>query len=129
MKYAESFKDLLVYQKAREVAKEVFKITQSFPKEEMYSLTDQVRRSSRSIGAQIAEAWGKRRYEKHFISKLTDADAEQLETQHWIEVAEDCNYVVHAQVLQIINKLSEIGRMLNSMMKKAKQFCGEVTDL
>ncbi len=57
MKYAESFKDLLVYQKAREVAKEVFKITQSFPKEEMYSLTDQVRRSSRSIGAQIAEAW------------------------------------------------------------------------
>lgn len=128
MKYAESFKDLLVYQKAREVAKEVFKITQSFPKEEMYSLTDQVRRSSRSIGAQIAEAWGKRRYEKHFISKLTDADAEQLETQHWIEVAEDCNYVVHAQVLQIINKLSEIGRMLNSMMKKAKQFCGEVPD-
>jgi four helix bundle protein len=128
MKHAESFKDLLVYQKAREVAKEVFKITQSFPKEEMYSLTDQVRRSSRSIGAQIAEAWGKRRYEKHFISKLTDADAEQLETQHWIEVAEDCNYVVHAQVLQIINKLSEIGRMLNSMMKKAKQFCGKVTD-
>jgi len=128
MKHAESFKDLLVYQKAREVAKEVFKITQSFPKEEMYSLTDQVRRSSRSIGAQIAEAWGKRRYEKYFISKLTDADAEQLETQHWIEVAEDCNYVVHAQVLQIINKLSEIGRMLNSMMKKAKQFCGDLTD-
>ena len=128
MKHAESFKDLVVYQKARGVAKEVFKITKSFPKEEMYSLTDQVRRSSRSIGAQIAEAWGKRRYEKHFISKLTDADSEQLETQHWIEVAEDCNYVVHAQVLQIINKLSEIGRMPNSMMRKAKQFCGEGTD-
>ncbi len=75
MKHAESFKDLVVYQKAREVAREVFKITQSFPKEEMYSLTDQVRRSSRSIGAQIAEAWGKRRYEKHFISKMTDAYA------------------------------------------------------
>ena len=128
MKHAESFKDLLVYQKAREVAKEVFKITQSFPKEEMYSLTDQVRRSSRSIGAQIAEAWGKRRYEKHFISKLTDADAEQLETQHWIEVAEDCNYVIHAQALQIISKCSEIGRMLNSMIKKAEQFCGKATD-
>ena len=128
MKHAESFKDLVVYQKARGVAEEVFKITKSFPKEEMYSLTDQVRRSSRSIGAQIAEAWGKRRYEKHFISKLTDADAEQLETQHWIEIAENCNYVVHAQVLQIINKLSEIGRMLNSMMRKAKQFCGEETD-
>jgi len=128
MKHAESFKDLVVYQKARGIAKEVFKITKSFPKEEMYSLTDQARRSSRSIGAQIAEAWGKRRYEKHFISKLTDADSEQLETQRWIEVAEDCNYVVHAQVLQIINKLSEIGRMLNSMMKKAKQFCGERPD-
>ena len=128
LKHAESFKDLIVYQKSREVAKEVFTITQSFPKEEMYSLTDQVRRSSRSIGAQIAEAWGKRRYEKHFISKLTDADAEQLETQHWIEVAEDCNYIVHDQVLQVINKLSEIGRMLNSMMRKAKQFCGEITD-
>jgi four helix bundle protein len=119
---------LVVYQKARGIAKEVFKITKSFPKEEMYSLTDQVRRSSRSIGAQIAEAWGKRRYEKHFISKLTDADSEQLETQHWIEVAEDCNYVVHAQVLRIIIKLSEIGRMLNSMMKKSKQFCGERPD-
>lgn len=128
MKHAQSFKDLVVYQKARGIAKEVFKITQSFPKEEMYSLTDQVRRSSRSIGAQIAEAWGKRRYEKHFISKLTDADAEQLETQHWIEVAEDCNYVIHAQALQIISKCSEIGRMLNSMIKKAEQFCGKATD-
>lgn len=59
----------------------------------MYSLTDQVRRSSRSVGAQIAESWGKRRYEKHFISKLTDADGEQLETQHWIEVALDCGYI------------------------------------
>lgn len=64
-----------------------------FPKEEMYSLTDQVRRSSRSIGAQIAEAWGKRKYERHFVSKLTDADGEQLETQHWIETALDCSYV------------------------------------
>ena len=128
MKHAQSFKDLVVYQKARGIAKEVFKITQSFPKEEMYSLTDQVRRSSRSIGAQIAEAWGKRRYEKHFISKLTDADAEQLETQHWTEVAEDCNYVIHAQALQIISKCSEIGRMLNSMIQKAEQFCGKTTD-
>ncbi len=128
MKHAESFKDLVVYQKARGIAKEVFQVTKSFPKEEMYSLTDQVRRSCRSIGAQIAEAWGKRRYEKHFISKLTDADAEQLETQHWIEVAEDCNYVIHAQALQIISKCSEIGRMLNSMIKKAEQFCGKATD-
>ena len=68
-------------------------MTKSFPKEEMYSLTDQIRRSSRSVGAQIAEAWAKRHYEKHFISKLTDSDGEQHETQHWIEVAEDCGYI------------------------------------
>ncbi|MCL4179396.1 MAG: four helix bundle protein [Verrucomicrobia bacterium] len=82
--YARSFKDLRVHQKAREVSQVVFKLTKTFPKEEMYSLTDQIRRSARSVGAQIAEAWGKRRYEKHFVSKLTDADAEQMETQHWV---------------------------------------------
>jgi four helix bundle protein len=92
MEHANSFKELVVYQKARDLAKSVFEITKTFPKEEMYSLTDQIRRSSRSIGAQIAEAWSKRRYERHFISKLTDADAEQLETQHWIIVAQDCEY-------------------------------------
>jgi four helix bundle protein len=94
-----------------------------FPKEEIYSLTDQVRRSSRSIGAQIAEAWAKRRYEKHFISKLSDADGEQLETQHWIETAEDCGYLSSSQAIEVNEGLSEIGRMLNSMMSKADQFC------
>ena len=91
--YARSFKDLNVYQKAREISRAVFKFSKAFPKEETYSLTDQVRRCARSIGAQIAEAWGKRRYEKHFVSKLTDADAEQLETQHWIGEALDCGYL------------------------------------
>ena len=78
--YAESFRDLLAYQKARELAREVFEVSKRFPKEEMYALTDQIRRSSRSIGAQIAEAWAKRQYEKYFVSKLTDADGEQQET-------------------------------------------------
>ena len=68
--YARSFKDLRVYQKAREVSRVVFKLSKAFPMEEMYSLTDQIRRAVRSVGAQIAEAWGKRRYEKHFVSKL-----------------------------------------------------------
>ena len=77
-RYVRSFKELLVYQKANEVTKIIFDISRKFPKEELYSLTDQIRRSSRSIGAQIAEAWGKRRYEKHFVSKLMDADAERL---------------------------------------------------
>jgi hypothetical protein len=71
---ARSFKELIVYQKARAAAKRIFEITRRFPKEEIYSLTDQVRRSSRSRGAQLAEAWAKRRYEKHFVSKLTDSD-------------------------------------------------------
>ena len=78
--HAANFRDLIVYQKARNIAEEIFIISKQFRKEEIYTLTDQVRRSSRSIGAQIAEAWGKRRYEKHFVSLLTDADAEQYET-------------------------------------------------
>ena len=121
--HAESFRDLIVYKKARAVAKKIFNLSKTFPKEELYSLTDQVRRSSRSIGAQIAEAWAKRRYEKHFVSKLSDADGEQLETQHWIETAEDCGYLTSSQAIEINEELSEIGRMLNSMMSKADQFC------
>jgi four helix bundle protein len=128
MEHANSFKDLVIYQKARTLTKSVFEITKTFPKEEMYSLTDQIRRSSRSIGAQIAEAWGKRRYEKHFISKLTDADAEQLETQHWIIIAQDCEYLTREQFETINQNLSEIGRMLYSMMNKAKQFCSATSD-
>jgi four helix bundle protein len=121
--HAKSFRDLIVYKKARAVAKKIFELSKTFPKEERYSLTDQVRRSSRSIGAQIAEAWAKRRYEKHFISKLSDADGEQLETQHWIETAEDCEYLTSSQATEVNDELSEIGRMLNSMMNKADQFC------
>jgi len=121
--HAKSFRDLEVYKKARAVAKRIFTMSRVFPKEEIYSLTDQVRRSSRSIGAQIAEAWAKRRYEKHFVSKLSDADGEQMETQHWIETAEDCGYLTSSQAIEVNDELSEIGRMLNSMMGKAAQFC------
>ena len=123
--HAKSFRDLLVYKKSRALAKEIFELLKGFPKEEMYSLTDQVRRSSRSIGAQIAEAWAKRRYEKHFVSKLTDADGEQLETQHWIDTAEDCGYLSPARATSLNKQLGEIGRMLNSMMDKAVQFCSK----
>jgi four helix bundle protein len=121
--HAKSFRDLVVYKKSRAVAKEIFEITKTFPKEEMYSLTDQVRRSSRSMGGQIAEAWAKRRYEKHFISKLTDADEEQLETQHWIDTAKDCGYLSPAQAAGINEKLAEVGKMLNSMITGAHRFC------
>ena len=123
--YAKSFRDLVIYQKARSVAKAIFDVTKSFPREEMYSLTDQIRRSSRSIGAQIAEAWAKRRYEKHFISKLTDADGEQQETQHWVDTAEDCGYLEKEEAEKLNADLNQIGRMINSMIDKANQFCGQ----
>ena len=125
MYYARSFKELRVYQKAREVSNEVFRRSKAFPKEETYSLTDQFRRAARSVGAQIAEAWGKRRYEKHFVSKLSDADAEQMETQHWVGEALDCGYLTALEATQLNSDLEDIGRMLNSMMEKADCFCGK----
>ena len=125
LNHARSFRDLVVYQKAKTVSREIFEISKSFPKEETYSLTDQIRRASRSIGAQIAEAWGKRKYEKHFISKLTDADGEQLETQHWVDEACDCHYLDRKKAEELTENLLQIGRMLNSMMEKAHLFCGQ----
>ena len=122
------FRDLIVYQKAKVVSRKIFELSKTFPNEEKYSLTDQIRRSSRSICAQIAEAWGKRRYKKHFISKLTDSDSEQLETQHWVGDAADCKYITKEQEKYLIERLSEIGRMLNSMMIKADKFCGVEPD-
>jgi four helix bundle protein len=126
-RYAKSHRELIVYQKSRALAREVFEMTRSFPKEETYSLTDQVRRSSRSVGAQIAEAWAKRAYEKHFVSKLTDSDGEQHETQHWIETAEDCGYISHEKSAQLVEKCREVGRLLGSMIDKSSLFCNPPT--
>ena len=125
LKHAGSFRELIVYQKSRKLAKEILELTKSFPRDEKFSLIDQVRRSSRSIGANIAESWAKRRYEKHFISKLTDSDGEQMETQHWIGTALDCGYIDQKTEHQLVEKCLEIGRMLNGMMDKADMFCGE----
>ena len=125
LNHAKSFRDLLVYQKAKRVSREIFEISRSFQKEETYSLTDQIRRASRSIGAQISEAWAKRRYERHFVSKLTDADGEQMETQHWIDEALECGYLDPKQAEELTADLMQVGRMLNSMIDKAHSFCGE----
>ncbi len=122
--HANSFRDLVVYQKARNVSRRFFELSKAFPLEERFSLTDQGRRSSRSIGAQIAEAWAKRAYEKHFTSKLTDADGEQQETQHWIDTALDCGYLPPSIRDEVVADLESIGRMLNAMMDKAGLFCG-----
>jgi four helix bundle protein len=104
---------------------EIYEFSKEFPKEEKYSLTDQIRRSSRSVGAQIAEAWAKRKYEKHFISKLTDADGEQLETQHWIETATDCQLMSKENAGQLLSNYMSVGKMLTSMINKAGYFCNE----
>ena len=123
--YVRSFRDLEVYKISRQLSRDIFELSKNFPREEMYSLTDQMRRSSRSVGAQIAEAWGKRRYEKHFVSKLTDSDAEQLETQHWIETALDCSYVSNDLANDLLGRCASIGKMLNSMINKAPSFCSK----
>ena len=126
--YARDFRELVVYQRQRELARQIFDRSSHFPRDEAYSLTNQVRRSSRSIGAQIVEAWAKRRYQPHFISKLTDADAEQRETQHWIETACDCNYLDLGESAPLLSLCNEIGRMLNAMITRADEFCAEHSD-
>jgi four helix bundle protein len=123
LEYARSFRDLLVYRRAFQVAKTIFEFSKLFPEEEKYALTSQIRRSSRSIGAQITEAWAKRKYERHFTSKLTDADGEQLETQHWTRVAFSCGYVEESVARSVIATLEEIGRLLHGMIDKAGSFC------
>jgi four helix bundle protein len=123
MDYVRSYRELEVYKLARQLARDIFELTKTFPKEEMYSLTDQIRRSSRSVGAQIAEAWGKRKYEKHFVSKLSDLDGEQLETQHWLETALDCLYIANERADYFLSQYALLGRMLSSMMNKSDKFC------
>jgi four helix bundle protein len=123
--YVYSFKKLVAYQKSRTLALTVFQVSKSFPREEMFSLTDQLRRSSRAIGANIAESWAKRNYEKHFISKLTDADAEQLETQHWLEIAHDCGYINDQKARALLTQTEEVGRLIGSMISNAHTFCNQ----
>jgi four helix bundle protein len=123
--FARSFKELAVYQKARMLNRKVCEISKRFPKEEAYSLTSQLRRASRSIGAQIAEAWAERRYPAYFTSKLTDSDGEQQETQHWTIVAFDDGYISRAEAQSIGNLALEVGRMLSAMIENAESFRGE----
>ncbi|MCM8540688.1 MAG: four helix bundle protein [Lentisphaeraceae bacterium] len=123
MTYVKKFQDLIVYQKSLIAAQSIFELTTSFSIDEKYSLTDQIRRSSRSVGAQIAEAWGKRNYPKHFISKLTDADSEQLETQHWLLISLNSGCIDNSVCQKLTTQFEEIGKMLNSMMRKSNSFC------
>ena len=121
--HAANFRELIVYRRARDLQASIFEASKDFPKNEVYSLTDQIRRSSRSVGAQIAEAWAKRRYEKHFISKLTDAIGELNETEHWLESARECGYITETDFGDLLGLATEIGKMLSSMIHKSGKFC------
>jgi four helix bundle protein len=116
------FQDLLAYQKSFSLAMRIFEMTKSFPKEEMYSLTDQIRRSSRSVPANIAEAYRKRVYPKSFHSKLTDSDAENSETQVWLEFAFKCNYINEAVYNELLNESNEVGKLINYMILNPQKF-------
>lgn len=117
-----SFEDLDVYKEALELQQEIFAISKGFPAEERYSLTDQVRRSSRSIGGNIAEAWSKRRYPAHFVSKLTDSDGEQNETRHWLRSAFRCGYIVESEFNQLADKCRGVGGKLGAMMQHPEKW-------
>ena len=116
------FRELTGYKKAFEISMEVFHLSKSFPAEEKYSLTDQIRRSSRSVCANFAEAYRKRRYVNHFISKLTDCDAENSETNVWLEFALKCNYITEEQYISLIQKNNEVGKIINFMINNPEKF-------
>lgn len=116
------YKSLRVYEIGFELAMDIFEMSKKFPKEERYSLTDQIRRSSRSVCVNVAEAYRKRRYKKHFISKLTDSDAENSETQSWLEFAFACNYIGVETKEELNQKSLEVGKLLNYMINNPGKF-------
>jgi four helix bundle protein len=116
------FRKLKAYQKAFELAMNIFEISKDFPKEEKYSLTDQIRRSSRSVCSNIAESYRKRRYPKHFISKLSDADAENTETLCWLDFAKACGYISKEIKIKLETKNIEVGKLVNYMINNPERF-------
>jgi four helix bundle protein len=117
-----SFRDLIVYQKAFKLALEIFELSKKFPAEEKYSLTDQIRRSSRSVATNIAEAWAKRTYEKHFVSKLSDSLAEEYETEAWLDFSMEFKYLEPSLHERLLKEYDEIRRILISMINKPEKF-------
>jgi four helix bundle protein len=123
MSKIESFKDLIVYQKAYKMAMEIFEISKSFPKEEKFSLTDQIRRSSRSVTSCLAESWAKRRYEKSFVNKLTDSLGEENETEVWLDYSKDCGYIQKDAYERVLNEYNEVRKILISMINNPDKWC------
>ena len=117
-----SAKELDVYKMAYETSMEVFRLSCSWPAEERYSLTDQCRRSSRSVCSNLREAWAKRRYEAHFVLKLTDCDGENGETDTWVDYARDCGYITEEEHESLSGKVAHIGSMLGTMINNPEPF-------
>ncbi len=117
-----SAKQLDVYQKPYSLAMELFHISGGFPTQEKFALTGQIRRSSRSVCLNLREAWAKRRYEAHFVSKLTDCDGENSETDSSLDFAKDCGYISASQHHDLTARCAEVGRMLGSMIKNPESF-------
>ena len=117
-----SAKDLDVYKAAYQLAMEIFEVTKAFPDEERFALTGQIRRSSRSVCLNLREAWAKRRYEAHFVSKLTDCDGENSETDSSLDFARDCKYITPECHAKLVGLCQQIGKMLGSMIKNPKPF-------
>ena len=117
-----TFKDLLVYKKAFELAMDIFEVSKRFPKEETYSLTDQIRRSSRSVCANFAEAYRRRKYPAHFISKLTDSDSENAETVVWLNFSLACNYITQMEFTALLSKVNEVGRLLGDIINNPDKY-------
>jgi four helix bundle protein len=117
-----SAKDLRVYKRAYALSMEIFELSRAWPAEERYSLTDQIRRASRSVCANIREAWAKRRYEAHFISKLTDADGENGETDTWLDYALDCKYLTAEDHSRLTEENRAVGSMLGAMLNNPQPF-------
>lgn len=117
-----SAKDLKVYQEAYALAMEIFELSKTWPSEERYSLTDQIRRSSRSVCSNLREAWAKRRYEAHFASKLTDADGENSETDTWLDFAKDCGCLTGDDYDRLADRCRSVGKMLGSILNNPTPF-------
>ena len=117
-----SFRDLTVYKKAFELAMEIFELTKEFPKEERYSLIDQIRRSSRAVCSCIAEAYRKRNYSAYFTSKSSDADMENSETQTWLDFSRACFYITEDQFKNLLEKSEEVGKLLNHMIENPEKY-------
>lgn len=116
------FQDLIGYKKSFNLAMDIFEVSKKFPKEEKYSLIDQIRRSSRAVCAAIAESYGKRKYPKHYTSKLSDADSENLETQTWLQFSLACEYITDIEYNELLIKSEEVGKLLNYMMNNPERF-------